>query len=128
MTEPPSTLPRGFRCECWTQSQTTGTRTLIDSIQVETPAQAIRYIRVAVRTIAPALDPEAFDDAWLWLDGDDSNAHQALTNAKPYTVTLHDHRATIEWTTRPVDFLKLTTRQAINSPACPDRHRAPAPD
>ncbi|GAA1185394.1 hypothetical protein GCM10009654_48820 [Streptomyces hebeiensis] len=125
MTEPASKRARGFRCECWTQSQTTGARTLIDSITVETPAQAIRYIRVAVRTITPALNPEAFDEAWLWLDTD---AHQALTNAKPYIVTLHDHRATIQWTARPVDFLKLTARQAINHPARKEQYRAPAQD
>lgn len=126
MTQPASILTRGFRCECWTQNPATGgTRTLIDSIDVETAAQAIRYISIAVRTIAPALEPEAVNGAWGWLSDDNHKALQALNTGEPYTVTIHDSRTTIQWTARPVDFLKLASRRGINLPACAEQYAKP---
>lgn len=126
MTQPASIVNRGFRCECWTQNPATGgTRTLIDSIDVETAAQAIRYISIAIRTIAPALKPEAVNEAWDWLSDDNRNALQALNSGKPHTVTIHDSRTTIQWTARPVDFLQLATRQGINLPACAEQYTEP---
>ncbi|MEW1793509.1 hypothetical protein [Streptomyces niveus] len=119
MNRPTSALLRGYRCECHTSRPANGdATTLLGSIDVETAPQAIRWIRVAVRTLSPALNSEAFEEAWQWLSEDHHDALQALVQGEPITLTLQQGATTIQWTARPVQFLKLTTRQGINLPAC----------
>lgn len=120
-------LLRGYRCECHTSSPSNGdATTLLGSIDVETAPQAVRWIRVAVRTLSPALNSEAFEEAWQWLSEDHHDALQALVQGEPITLTLQQGATTIQWTARPVQFLKLTTRQGINLPACTHEYGGPA--
>jgi hypothetical protein len=66
MNDPTPLIRRGYWCECWTQSAATGEApALVASIDVATPADAIRWIRIALRTITPALDRAASRDAWV---------------------------------------------------------------
>lgn len=126
MTRPASLLTDGFWCECWTNDPATGeARKLLSSLDVKTAAQAVRWIRIAARTIASALDHEAFTEAWAWLSDDHHDALQALTKGKPCTLIVHDSRTTIQWTARPVRYLKLATRQGINLPACMEEYTQP---
>ncbi|MET9555134.1 hypothetical protein [Streptomyces sp. NPDC006645] len=119
MTRPTPVLLRGYRCECHTSRPTNGETTmLLGSADVDTALQAVRWIRVAVRTLSPALNSEAFEEAWQWLSEDHHDTRQALIQGEPVTLILRQGSTTIQWTARPTQFLKPTTRQGINSPAC----------
>ncbi|MFF2641099.1 hypothetical protein ACFVUB_14775 [Streptomyces niveus] len=119
MNRPTSLLLHGYRCECHTSRPRSGdATTLLGSIDVENAPQAVRWIRVALRTLSPALNSEAFEEAWQWLPEDHHDALQALAQGEPVTLTLRQDPTTIQWTARPAQFLKLTTRQGVNSPAC----------
>lgn len=78
----------------------------------------MRWIRVALRTIASALEPDTFNEAWDWLSGGHRDALQALAQAQPCVYTVHHGQTTIEWTARPVLFATLAHRTDINLPAC----------
>jgi hypothetical protein len=124
MNNPTPLLRPGYWCECWTQSPATGEApTLVASIDVARAADAIRWIRIALRTITPALDRTASHDAWAWLTTGQLDATQALQAGKPYAYTAHRTTTTIEWTARPVTFLALTHRQGRPLPQCADRFR-----
>lgn len=124
MTNPNEPLIRpGYWCECWTQNTTTDEApALLASIDVTTPADAIRWIYIALRTITPALDHTASQDAWTWLDTCQLRATQDLQGGKPCTYTVRHPTTTIQWTARPVSFLALAHRTA-NHPACTDAFR-----
>lgn len=65
MNGPTPVLIYGYRCECHTIRPANGDATaLLGSIDVETALQAVRWIRVAVRTLSPVLNSEAFEEAW----------------------------------------------------------------
>ncbi|WP_405501090.1 hypothetical protein OG501_20300 [Streptomyces niveus] len=120
-------LLRGYRCECHTSHPTNGdTSTLLGSADVDTALQAVRWIRVALRTLSPALNSEAFEEAWQWLSEDHHDALQALAQGEPVSFTLQQGPTTIQWTARPVQLLQLTTRQGINLPACTQEYSGPA--
>ncbi|MEV8406743.1 hypothetical protein AB0R12_13265 [Streptomyces niveus] len=126
MTRPTSALLRGYRCECHTSRPRSGdATTLLGSIDVETAPQAVRWIRVALRTLSPALNSEAFEEAWQWLSEDHHDALQALVQGEPVTLTLRQGSTMIQWTARPVQFLRLTTRQGVNLPACAQEYTEP---
>ncbi|MGW6605261.1 hypothetical protein [Streptomyces sp. NPDC055036] len=126
MNRPAPLLTDGFWCECWTRDPATGqARKLLGSIDVETAPQAVRWITITARTIAAALDVEAFTEAWAWLSDDHHDALQALTDGQPCTLTIHDRRMTIQWTAHPVRYLKLATRQGINLPGCIEEYTQP---
>ncbi|MEE4540644.1 hypothetical protein V2S66_01520 [Streptomyces sp. V4-01] len=116
MNAPTPLLRRGYWCECWT-TRTGEAPALLASIDVATPADAIRWIRIALRTITPALDRAASHDAWAWLTTGQLDATQLLQADKPCTYTTHHATTTIEWTARPVTFLALAHRTA-DQPAC----------
>lgn len=123
MTRPSPMIRTGYWCECWTQSPATGPApALLAAIDVETAAQAIRWIKIALRTIASALERDAFHDAWDWVSAGHLESLQALTAAEPCTYTVHHGTTTIEWTARPVLFLALAHR-THNRPTCADAFR-----
>ncbi|MFI1092060.1 hypothetical protein [Streptomyces sp. NPDC020917] len=128
MNNPTPLLRPGYWCECWTKSPATGeTPVLVASIDVATAADAIRWIRIALRTITPALDRAASHDAWTWLTTGQLDATQLLQAGKPCTYTAHHATTTIEWTARPVTFLALV-HGAASRPACADGFRPPPVD
>ncbi|MFI1014232.1 hypothetical protein [Streptomyces sp. NPDC020965] len=116
----------GYWCECRTRNTTTGDAPLlIASIDVETATQAVRWIRIALRALIPTLDAEAFDTAWDWLSLEYRSTVQALTAGEPRTFTITQAQTAIQWTVRPVHFLKLATRQGINLPPCAEQYNQP---
>ncbi|MGW8571004.1 hypothetical protein [Streptomyces niveus] len=126
MNRPTRVLLGGYRCECHTSSLSNGdAAALLGSVDVETAPQAVRWIRVALRTLSPALNSETYEEAWQWLTEDHHDALQALVQGEPITLTLQQDPTTIQWTARPVQFLKLTTRQGINSPTCTKEYTEP---
>ncbi len=59
-------LPRwGFWCECWTESLTEqDPSALVASFDAYSAPQADRWVAVALQTISPALDSDAYTEAW----------------------------------------------------------------
>ncbi|MET8948816.1 hypothetical protein ABZX30_36205 [Streptomyces sp. NPDC004542] len=88
------------------------------SFDAYSPPQADRWVAVALRTISPALDPEASDEAWAWLYQGRITTRHALLRAEPCTVSVTHSNTRITWTIRPAIFLPLTNQQDAELPAC----------
>ncbi|MFG2464868.1 hypothetical protein ACGFXB_05260 [Streptomyces canus] len=109
----------GYWCECWTENLTEGTRPVLRaSFDAYSAPQADRWVAVALRTISPALDPDASEDAWEWLYDGRITTRRALVRAEACTVSVTQTGTRITWTIRPVIFLPLAHRQDIDLPAC----------
>ncbi|MGW2518665.1 hypothetical protein ACWC09_16945 [Streptomyces sp. NPDC001617] len=120
---------RGYWCECWTQDPAEPERpTLRGSFDAYSAAQADRWVAVALRTISPALDSGASDDAWTWLYQGRIATRQALLRRQPCRVSVTHDRTCITWTIRPVIFLPLAHRQGAELPACVDDFKPHASD
>lgn len=85
---------RGYWCECWTEDLTEETRPLV-----------LRAVAVALRTISPALDPEASQEAWEWLYDGRAETSRPLLRAEPCAVSLTQASTRITWMIRPALFL-----------------------
>ncbi|GGX84466.1 hypothetical protein GCM10010510_31860 [Streptomyces anandii JCM 4720] len=110
---------RGYWCECWTEDLTEGgPPALRASIDAYSAPQADRWVAVALRTISPALDPDASDEAWEWLYNGRIETRRALLRAEPCTVSVTHASTRITWTIRPVLFVPLAHRQGVELPAC----------
>ena len=69
----------------------------------DTPAGAVRWIRVALRTVSAApLDPEADAIVWAWLQGGDRDAIRDLTEGRPVGLTITHQGERLQWTVQPV--------------------------
>ncbi|MFB7326242.1 HAD family hydrolase [Streptomyces sp. NPDC056190] len=77
-------------------------------------AQADRWVAVALRTITPALDPGASDDAWTWLYEGRADTRRALLRQEPCTAAIQHTDTRITWTIRPVLFLPLAHDGTLN--------------
>lgn len=73
--------------------------------------QADRWVAIALRTISPALDFDASDEAWAWLHEERAETRRALIRSEPCTVTITHADVRITWTIQPVLFLSLAHRQ-----------------
>jgi hypothetical protein len=110
---------RGYWCECWTQDLTqTEPPALHASFDAYTAPQADRWVAIALRTITPALDSDASDEAWEWLYEDRITTRRALLRSQPCMVSITQASTRITWTIRPVLFLPLAHRAGIELPAC----------
>lgn len=110
---------RGYWCECWTEDLTDkGPLTLRASFDAYTAPQADRWVAVALRTISPAFDPEASEQAWQWLYDGRIDTRRALLRSEPCTVSVTFDSTRITWTIRPVIFLPLAHRQGTQLPLC----------
>ncbi|MEV5234571.1 hypothetical protein [Streptomyces pseudogriseolus] len=109
---------RGYWCECWTKD-VTGTEgpARLASFDAYSAPQADRWVAIALRTISPALDSDASDEAWTWLYEERAETRRALMRSEPCTVTITHADVRITWTIRPVLFLPLAHREE-GSPAC----------
>ncbi|MEU1163802.1 hypothetical protein ABZ372_25485 [Streptomyces sp. NPDC005921] len=111
---------RGFWCECWTEDLTGGMQwpALRASFDAYSAPQADRWVAIALRTISPALDPDASDDVWAWLHDGRVETRRALLRLEPCTVSVTQANTRITWTIRPVIFLPLAHRQDVELSAC----------
>ncbi|MGW3915751.1 hypothetical protein ACWEBX_30115 [Streptomyces sp. NPDC005070] len=110
---------RGYWCECWTEELTDGEPPeLRASFDAYTAPQADRWVAVALRTISPALDADASDEAWAWLYEGRIQTRRALSRMQPCTVSVTHAGTRITWTIRPVLFVPLAHRRGIELPAC----------
>ncbi|MFJ4619916.1 hypothetical protein [Streptomyces sp. NPDC088812] len=111
-------LARGYWCECWTEDATGEGPALLASFDAYSAPQADRWVAIALRTISPALDSDASDEAWAWLHDERAETRRALLRYEHCTVTITHAGVRIIWTIRPVLFLPLAHRQNIELPAC----------
>jgi len=120
MNEPTrSTLRPGYWCECWTQSPATGEGpALLTSFRAATASQAVRWIRIALRTMSSGLDPEAAEHAWAWIRAGYFNDIQALMHEQPFAMTISHGEIHIGWTARPALFLPMAHHQPAELPEC----------
>ena len=110
---------RGYWCECWTEDLTEAARPALRAFfDAYSAAQADRWVAVALRTLSPALDPDASDQAWEWLYDGRVETRRALLRAEPCTVSVTQASTRITWTIRSVTFLPLAHRQGAELPAC----------
>ncbi|MET7727715.1 hypothetical protein [Streptomyces mirabilis] len=110
---------RGFWCECWTETLTdTRQSTFRGSFDAHSAGQADRWIAIALRTITPALDSRASDEAWDWLYEGRIETRRALLRSEPCTVTINQGDTRITWTARPALFLPLAHRRSLELPPC----------
>ncbi|MGW0842126.1 hypothetical protein ACWD26_18515 [Streptomyces sp. NPDC002787] len=110
---------RGYWCECWTEELTdNGELALRASFDAYSAPQADRWVAVALRTISPAFDPEASEQAWQWLYDGRIDTRRALLRSEPCTVSVTFFTTRITWTIRPVIFLPLAHRDRAELPAC----------
>ncbi|MEV8316251.1 hypothetical protein AB0Q95_18965 [Streptomyces sp. NPDC059900] len=112
---------RGYWCECWTETATQQQRSgpqLRGSFDAYSAPQADRWVAIALRTITPALDAKAADEAWEWLYEGRIHTRRALLRIQPCTISVTHADTSITWTIRPVLFLPLADRQAAELPAC----------
>ncbi|MFE7978640.1 hypothetical protein [Streptomyces shenzhenensis] len=92
--------------------------TLQASFDAYSAPQADRWGANALRTISPALDPDASDEAWGWLHDGRAESRRALLRLEPATVTVTHVTTRITWMIRPVAFLPLAHRQDVQLPPC----------
>ncbi|MDC0767621.1 hypothetical protein [Streptomyces sp. HD] len=109
----------GYWCECWTEDLGKQRRpALLASIDAYSAPQADNWVAVTLRTITPALDAEASDEAWDWLYEGRIQTRRALLRSEPCTVSITQARTRITWTIRPVLFVPLAHRNGSELPAC----------
>ncbi|MFG3121641.1 hypothetical protein ACGFYO_06520 [Streptomyces sp. NPDC048201] len=119
---------RGYWRECWTEDLTRQEQpALLASFDAYTAPQADRWVSVALRTISPALDPDASDAAWEWLYDGRIETRRALLHSEPSTMSVTHEQTRITWTIRPVIFLPLAHRQSAELPACAYDFKPQAP-
>ncbi|GGX47366.1 hypothetical protein [Streptomyces fructofermentans] len=105
---PMTLLVRGFWCECWREDPTGGgPAVLLSATDAYSAVQADRWIAIALRTLASALDPVASAKAWDWLDEGRMETRRTLLRAQPCSVTVHQGDTRVTWTVRPALFLPL---------------------
>ncbi|MEU6280046.1 hypothetical protein [Streptomyces sp. NPDC047028] len=111
---------RGFWCECWTEDLTDGMQwpALRASFDAYSAPQADRWVAIALRTISPALDPDASDEVWAWLHDGRAETRRALLRLEPCTVSVTQASTRITWTIRPVLFVPLAHRHGTELPVC----------
>ncbi|WKE70989.1 hypothetical protein [Streptomyces sp. WP-1] len=120
-----STLRRGYWCACSTESLRwpRGGPALLAAIDAYSAWQADRWVAVALRTISPALDAAASDEAWTWLHAGRLETRRSLLRREPCTVTITHAYTRIMWTIRPVLFPPLASRQDAEVRSCADAFR-----
>lgn len=110
---------RGFWCECRTEDLTrTEQPALHSSFDAHSASQADRWIAIALRTITPALDSRASDEAWERLYEGRIQTRRALLRSEPCAVTINQGGTRISWTARPAIFLPLAHRRGLELPSC----------
>jgi hypothetical protein len=114
---------RGFWCECWTEdiedtADPEKGPALRGSFDAYSASQADRWVSVALRTISPALDTDASDEAWTWLYDERIDTRQALLGREPCKVTVtHAAPASLGRPARPSSCRSLTDRGGTSQPA-----------
>ena len=118
------TIYRGFWCEYWVESPTAGDEpVLVASLRATTPSQAVRWIRLTLRIIVPALEGAAAERAWTWLDTGYKGDVDALIHNRACAVSANYAATRVSWTVRPALFLPMAHPSINEVPPCSARLR-----
>lgn len=127
---PPSDTPAvplarlGVWCEAISAySGVPKTATRRDGYAAPNPVAAIRWIRIGMRTVAPALGPNQAEYVLdHWVDGAGSErACARLCQGEPCSLTLYPGVEELTWRACPVWFLRLV--EVNGGPPCGRRHQ-----
>ncbi|SES12467.1 hypothetical protein SAMN04487983_103215 [Streptomyces sp. yr375] len=77
----------------------------------DTPERALVWMRLAVRVLLSALDPEDVERTFRWLDHGQWEAVMRLRAGEPYVFVAASGSTRVEWSARPVLFLPLLPRR-----------------
>lgn len=83
-----------------------------------TPEQALVWMRLAVRVLLSAFDPEDTERALHWLNYGQWEAVMRLRAGEPYVFVASSGDTRVEWSTRPVLFLPMACAEGPLGPAC----------
>ena len=125
-----TTPRRGFWCECWTEDLDGQLpQTLFGSYDAYSEREADGWVSTILRSISPALDADASQEAWTRLYDHRIDTRRALLRREPWSVSVTHVNTRITWTVRPALFLPMAHRQGIELPSCaygfkPHRPRA----
>ncbi|MFJ8335104.1 hypothetical protein [Streptomyces sp. NPDC094437] len=114
-----ATVSGGFWCECWTQ-RLNGRRppVLFGSYDAYSAAEANNWVATMLRTISPALDTTASQEAWTRLHDHRADTRRALLHHEPWTASITHISTRVTWTIRPVRFLPMAHREEKELPSC----------
>lgn len=116
------TVP-GIRCECRLHSADGAVRVVAGVFDAPGPARAVRWIRVAVRTLVSTLDEESAEPVHEWLLFGERPAVQALSRGQVRSFCFGFEGWRVEFTAHPVRYLVLADHSG--SPACPQMPALP---
>jgi len=125
-----TTISPGFWCECWTEGVDGQLPpTLFGSYDAHSEREADSWVSTILRTISPALDTDASQEAWERLYDHRIDTRRALLRREPWAVSVTHITTRITWTVRPALFLPMAHRQGTELPSCtygfkPHRPRA----
>lgn len=118
-------LRPGYLCECITYTiDALNNPVTVAAFDAASPTQAVRWIRIAVRTLASTLGQDDFRDTWDWITGGHHDASDALSIGDPCTFVITYRTTRVEWTARPVLFLPMAPHQPTSPRACATEYPA----
>jgi hypothetical protein len=95
---------------------------MAQAMECGTSAQALTWIRIALRTVLPALEPPEVRRACEWLaPHGQRQAARTLQGGAPVAFAVTARGLRVEWTARPVLFLPLAHRGPGGLPPCTAR-------
>ncbi|MFF0626760.1 hypothetical protein [Streptomyces sp. NPDC004296] len=112
----------GVRCECRLYGAA-GAAQVAGVFDSPCPARAMRWIRVAVRTLVSTLDEESAEPVYEWLMFGEAPAARALSRGEARTYSFGFEDSRVEFAARPVRYLLLAHRSGL--PACSQMAEVP---
>lgn len=106
----------GFWCECLLTSAESESTVLVGSFDAYAARDAVRWIRIAMRTLASVVDEAEPVHEWLLIDSNLTAA--ALERGEPFAIALRQEELRLAWSARPVGFLPLADRTSRALPPC----------
>ncbi|MEU6173863.1 hypothetical protein ABZ832_18305 [Streptantibioticus parmotrematis] len=93
----------------------------VASIDAYAPEQAIRWVRVTLRSLVSALASDELRAALAWLDAGTRPVVDDLLDRRAFELSIRHGGTGVTWTVCPVAFLPLAHRFGRELPACVDR-------
>ncbi|WP_055523308.1 hypothetical protein [Streptomyces graminilatus] len=121
MHRPASGLRQGWWCEFSAYSMADGREAgaRLRAHAVDTPQRALVWMRLAVRPLLSAFDPEDAERAYRWFDHGQWEAVMRLRAGEPYAFVASSGDTRVEWSARPVLFLPLAPADGGRGCPCP---------
>jgi hypothetical protein len=94
----------------------------VGSFDTDSAGQALRWIRVSLRTLLSALTPDETEAALYWLLFGQDDALLRLRSGAPFLFSVSHGSARIEWIVRRVVFLPLAHRATGKLPTCAETY------